>query len=140
MSLYKWFICTSRQLLPWPGLFPTALSPMSLIPQILCPSSCSRASAMRWSCGRQPPSTPTKPQNQNEEGHGARVGCRGDGLAIDKNNKARASFSYSQIPALSSNPVPALNRIPSQTRGSVMSAQFVSSEQPPQPVLNEFCF
>lgn len=31
MSLYKWFICTSRQLFPlykcvWAGLFPTALS------------------------------------------------------------------------------------------------------------------
>lgn len=60
---------------------------------------------------------PQQPQNQKEEGHEAREDCR-DALATDKNNKAPASFSSSQISALCSNPVPALHRIPSQTRGS----------------------
>lgn len=122
---------------PWPGLFPTALSfTCGSQPSDPVPPSCSRA--MRWSCGRQPPSTPTMPQNQNEEGHEAREDCRGGVLATGKNNKAHAPFSYSQISALSSNPVPALNRIPPQTRGSAMSAQFISSEQPAQPVLSEW--
>lgn len=125
----------------WPGLIPTALSfTCGSHPSDPVAPSCSRARAMRWSYGRQPPSTATMPQNQNEERHEAREDCRRGVLATGKNNRARASFSCSHIPALSSNAVPAQNRIPSQTRGSDMSAQFVSSEQPAQPVLNEFCF
>lgn len=127
----------------WPGLFPTALSlTCGSHPSEPVASFCSRGRAM----GLEPRVTDDHPQclqchrDQKAGSQGQREDCKGDILAIDRNNKAHRSFSCFHIPAFSSNPVPAPNRSQSQKKGSNMSALFVSSKQPAQPVLNKLGF
>ena len=121
----------------WPGLFPTALS---LTPQSLWPHSAPEAVPRDGAVADDHPQCLQCHRDQKGGSQGQREDCKGDILAIDKNNKAHTSFSCSHIPALSSSPVPAPSRFHSWKRGSDMPALFVSSEQPAQPVLAELGF